>query len=263
MWMDNSMLKLLRKIKRKSMLALDDIRFPRYSKVRRLGRGLLTARIYKAIYESAKNAEDGDIVDIGAAGGATTVSLALALKEKGSAARVIAVEKCEGGSRTQYGNYSDNKEFLESNLHGFSVQDHAVIFPHYLTEHNAADLFQMIRVKPLAGFVHDADGHIHRDFAILGPHLAKTNNFVIVDDYANTRKYRPISEKYPQGGAKEQITYRLLNYLTSIGLFAREFAIGTTQFGHVPESADFSQLDMEHCSAIIQSVIEERDTVTS
>ena len=42
---------MLRKLKRNALIVLEDLLLPRFGKVRVQGRGLLTARIYKAIYQ--------------------------------------------------------------------------------------------------------------------------------------------------------------------------------------------------------------------
>jgi len=215
----------LRQIKRTASVAMEAIGAPRFAMIRTQCRGMLTPLQYKEIYDRVSAAPDLDVVDIGAAGGGTTISVALAKADQGHSSGVVAVEKCEGGSRSDFDSYDGNKRFLESNFASFGVADRIRLFPHYLTHENALEVSALIQTDQLAGVLHDADGRVDRDFALFGPRLAE-HNFVIVDDVLNKADFKPISERYPFGGTKTLVTWRLLEYLKSLSLFVEEKCMG-------------------------------------
>ena len=250
------MKKALGRLKRQARVVLESMTEPRFSEVRKHTRGMLTPRQYRAIYDRVRNSEDLDVVDIGSAGGGTPITHALAKKDAGHRSATIAIEKCEGGSRAEYGGYSDNREFLEGNFSRFGVADRIRLFPHYLTYENAADLFELIKTDKIAGFMHDADGRIDRDFQLFGPRLAD-RNFVIIDDVTKNVKFRPISAEYPFGGCKNIITWRLLEYLKNKDLFVEDRRLGPIVIGHVPVGADFEAIEPSECEFIIDGVMAE------
>lgn len=251
----------LSRSKQALIAAAGSARNPRFAAVRRHGRGLLSPGQYAAIYKTVKAAPDLDVIDIGSAGGATAVSAALAKRDAGSERVVIAVEKCEGGSRSSYGGYDENRAFLENNFRHFGVDNRVRLFPHYLTLDNAPDLLGLLTGETIAGFIHDADGRIDRDFQLLGPRIAE-GGFVIIDDVTDTVKYRPISVRYPFGGTKNITTWRLLEYFDELALFTLTRRMGPVVFGHIQAGADFSRIDNEKCQSIVDGVLREHAEAT-
>ena len=81
---------------------------PRISMMKLRTRGMLNPKTYKALYEEVRALPDLPFVEVGAASGAGTISIGWAFADSGKRAKILSVEKCEGGSRTRYGGYSDN-----------------------------------------------------------------------------------------------------------------------------------------------------------
>lgn len=132
--------KAARKLKRTASYTGQLAATPRFGGVQRRCRGMLSPLQYKSIYNLVRNAEDLDIVDVGSAGGATAISMALAKKDMGSTRSIVAVEKCTGGSRSDFGGYDENRAFLDANFAHFGVTQNVKLFPHYLTDENADEL---------------------------------------------------------------------------------------------------------------------------
>lgn len=248
--------KVGRGLARKARGAYHGLRYPRFQPIKERTDGLLTARAYSEIYRTALSGNDLDIIDIGAAGGGVSIACALAQRDRGWTSSVIAIEKCEGGSRTQIGDFQDNLMFLNDNLRHFGVHDRVRIFPQHLTDDNLDELMRLVRTPRIAGFVHDADGRIDRDFLLFWPRLVD-GGFIIIDDYVFQRNFKPVSDRYPAGGTKKLLTYRLLNQFREWGLMQVDGRLGPVAFGHKPANGDFSSFDVGVCDRIRNEVQKE------
>jgi predicted O-methyltransferase YrrM len=221
-------------------------------------RGMLSPMIYRRLYFLTRALPDLDIIEIGAASGAASIALALGLKESGKSARLIVVEKLQGGSRARYGGYRDNLDIIQSNFRRFGVEERIVLFPHELTFDNGKDVLALVTTSQIAGFIHDADGRLDRDFLLFWPHL-QPGGLIVIDDYSNTAHYTPLSDEHPQGGIKSVMTYRLLNQMIAWGLFTPSGGtMGSTIFGRKPHHATFGRFDLETCTRIIDGIKRER-----
>jgi predicted O-methyltransferase YrrM len=218
---------------------------------------MLRPTIYRRLYLLARALPDLDIVEIGGASGAASIALALGMKDSGKRARVIVVEKLQGGSRTRYGGYQDNLVIMQSNIRQFGVDDRIVLFPHELTLDNGKDVRALMTTPHIAAFMHDADGRLDRDFLLFWP-LLQPGGLMFIDDYSNTPRYTPVSDEHPHGGIKSVMTYRLLNQMIGWGLFVPFATIGQTIFGRKPPDANFGSFDLETCARIIDGVGRER-----
>lgn len=241
---------------RKTELLYARVRCPRFYAIKQKAKGMLSPFIYKRMYDRVGRLPDLDIVEVGGAAGAGSVAIASALKDGGKHSKLIVVEKCEGGSRSELGEYSDNVAFLMENFVHFGVQDHIILYPHELTVENGSEVCALIKTGQIAALIHDADGRLDRDFLLFWP-LVAPGGLIIVDDYANRRRYKPISERNPQGGIKFMLTYRLLNQFMEWGLFTPEYKKGTTIFGRKPADADFARFDPKVCTRIIKEIQQE------
>ncbi len=230
----------------------------RFFNLRKQTNGMLWPIVYKTIYEQCRQLPDLDIIEIGGATGAGSIALAWGMKESNKQSRLIVVEKCEGGTRSDVGGYTENLALIQEHFKQFDTGDKITLFPHELTFDNGHEVISLVNTKEIAALIHDADGRIDRDFFLFW-NLLKPGGLIIVDDYANEPKYKPISERHPQGGTKSVMTYRLLNQMIQWGLFKTSKKIGKTIFGYKPADADYSRFDLEICNQIIENVQKERN----
>jgi len=219
---------------------------------------LLRPPVYRRYYEVARDLPDYPVVEVGAASGASSIALAWGMQDSNKTSSLIVVEKCEGGSRMDYGDYSDNYDIIVQNFHKFNVQDRIKLYPHYLTFENGHEVQALIDSDHIAALVHDADGRVDRDFALFYDKLVDGGR-IIIDDYANIAKFKPPSARVPDGGTKMLTTYRLVNQLRDWGLLAVDEILEGTLFGHKPSGVDTGRLDLTVCEQIVTDVIAERD----
>lgn len=195
--------------------------------------GLLNPRVYQRLNQVARTLPDLPFVEIGAASGTGTVALALGYARSSKRSPIVAVEKCQGGTRVDYGGYRDNLARLERNLRRFGVRRHVLLYPRQLHEHSLPELEPLLGSRGLAGFLHDADGRLDRDFELFWERVVP-GGLIVVDDYANRPQFQHVSERSPDGGTKHVLTYELLNVLIDTGHFQPEEQIGDTVFGRKP-----------------------------
>jgi len=217
---------------------------------------MLSPKVYAKIYHLIKKLPDFDIVEIGGAAGASGVTIAKSMKDSGKKSKLIVIEKCEGGSRNDFGNYRSNLKKITNNFKKFKLLDRIILFPKEITFENRKEVLKKVSSQQIAAFIHDADGHLERDFFIFYPILID-NGLIIVDDYQNKKDFRPISQRYPQGGMKKIITYKLLKKIIEWGLFEKSYMIGTTIFGYKPPKSDFHKFNLKECKEIINEIKKE------
>jgi predicted O-methyltransferase YrrM len=232
--------------------------FPEFFRLKLATDGLLPTRVYREMYRRTRELPDLDIVEVGAGSGSSTIAMALALEHAGRQCKIVSVEKCEGGSRLDYGDGPTNLNLLETNLVQFRVRDHVVLYPHHLTLENSADVVRLIQTPQIAALVHDADGRIDRDFAVFWP-LLRPGGLIVIDDYENRPEFQSVSPRRPDGGTKSLVTFRLLNQLMKWGLVKRHRVVGNTFFGYKPQGADFTRFSADVLRRIVGDVDTERD----
>jgi hypothetical protein len=154
---------------------------------------------------------------------------------------VFVVEKCEGGTRHQYGGYADNLQTLQQNFALFGVSETIRLHPHWLTFENADEVTRLISTPEIAAFMHDADGRLDRDFHFFRPRL-RSGGLIVVDDYVDERDL------------KQAVTFRLLNQIMEWNLFEPFHQIRGTNFGRKPANPGFKRLDLEVHRKIVGSV---------
>ena len=139
--------------------------------------GMLSPSEYGRIYDLAKNAPGESFIEVGAAHGAATVSLASALRDSGRVGKVYSFEKITGGSRERFGNFGANKTIIEDNIACFGVGDR-IVMNYGLVE----ELAPVIPGRKDFGLMMlDADGKIDRNFSPFFDKLAD-NAVTIIDD---------------------------------------------------------------------------------
>ncbi|BAY32320.1 hypothetical protein NIES2107_42080 [Nostoc carneum NIES-2107] len=219
--------------------------------------GMLLPLVYKKIYQLCLQLPDLDIIEVGGAAGTGSIAIGWSIRDSQKKSKLIVVEKCQGGTRTDVGGYTENLELIQKHFENFGVTEQVRLFPQELTFSNGQEAIALINTPKIAAFIHDADGRIDRDFYLFWP-LLQPGGLIIVDDYANEAKFQPISDRHPQGGAKSLITYRLLNQMIEWGLFQTTYKVGKTIFGIKPPHADFSRFNLQTCQKIIAEVNNER-----
>lgn len=220
----------------------------------------MPAAVYSGLYDRVKTAPDLDILEIGPYRGASTIAMAWAMQDSGKKSRIVTVEKADGGQWHDPGHgHSENIAVLTSNLARQGVADRVTVFPDRVTDENRSEIVGLLGTDQLAALVHDADGHIDRDFRLFW-RLVRPGGLIVIDDYRETpEKFQRPDERRPQGGIKGPLTFRLLNQFIEWGLFEPDEVIGETIFGSKPVGADFARFDQETCDAIHRSVIRDRD----
>lgn len=252
------MKKILKSVARSVYLAFESAINSKFYSLRQQTNGMLLPIVYKRIYQLCYKLPDLDIVEVGGATGAASIAIAWAIRDAKKNSKLIVVEKCQGGTRTDIGGYDENLQLIQRHFEDFGVREQLRLFPHELTFEKGDEVIDLIQTPKISAFIHDADGRIDRDFYLFWP-LLEPGGLIIVDDYANKESYKPISERHPTGSAKSMITYRLLNQIIEWGLFQTTHKIGKTIFGIKPYNADFNRFDRKVCQQIVETVERERD----
>ena len=228
----------------------------RFYWLKRNANGMLPARTYRELYRSVVSLPDLDVVEIGGAAGASSIAIAWAMRDAGMASHLITIEKCEGGSRSDYGDYKSNREVIEANLQQFGVSDTTRLFPYELTLANGDEVKRLIETSQIGALVHDADGRIDRDF-ILFWEILRPGGLIVVDDFGDGADFKPISPRHPQGGTKKLITSRLLRQFIDWGLVEPTTMRGEMFFGIKPRESSFAAFDVRACEQILDGIRKE------
>jgi precorrin-6B methylase 2 len=238
--------------------AVNAFLFPDFFRLKLATGGMMPVRVYTHLYRQALALPNLDIIEVGAGSGTATIAMALAVRDTGRDTRIISIEKCEGGSRLEHGDVAANLRLLETNLIHFGVRDSVVLYPHAITGDSRSEILKSVRTHQISALVHDADGRIDRDFELFWS-ILRPGGLIVVDDYENRATFRPVSPRFPDGGTKSLVTFKLLNQFIDWGLVKRGRVIGSTFFGYKPESADFCRFNAERCLDIVRQVESARE----
>jgi hypothetical protein len=205
---------------RPALSAYRTARYGRHAEMAMATEGLLSVNVYRELTAVVSHGPRGrDIIEIGGAGGSATIAMAWGLNRCTTPCpRIVVVEKCEGGTRTQYGNWETNRARFERFVRSYARQRDVILFPHYLTLENGSEVRSLVKHTPLAGIMADADGMVHRDLFLFGE-LLSSDSFVVIDDY------------HPHHSPKHEITFGLVNRLLTAGVFIPRKLIDGTFFG--------------------------------
>ncbi len=211
--------------------------------LKKVTNGMMSPWIYRLLYKTAREIRRGDIIEVGAGHGASTVSLGLGLKDINSDRKVYTIEKCEGGSRSDFGGKQTNLEILKNNIGIFGLQAWVEILPKKLV--SEADLPREINKIGLMFL--DADGRIDRDFRFFYNRIVPGGS-IIIDDYEEQKDFCEKSIRYPLGGTKEYRTFCYLNYFKEKGFFEQKCNYAGTVFGIKPteikENVNFNEEEL-------------------
>ena len=97
---------------------------------------------------------------------------------------------------------------------------------------NADELLTLIGSPRIAGFMHDADGRLDRDFSLLWP-MVVPGGLIVVDDYG-MRDVEASIAAYPARVRKKLMIKQGLDLLIENGMFVVEGQQGSTVFGRKP-----------------------------
>jgi hypothetical protein len=215
--------------------------------------GMLDPLVYAEINRWASSVE-ADIVEIGTAHGAATISAALGLP---AGFRVRTVERMNGGSRARYGGPEENIRIIHANLARFGVTDKVRLHV------GSVDVVAPeMGEEPIGMLILDADGCIDRDFRLFYDRLVPGAPIVIDD-------YRPHYVGTTQSGGelvvdqKHRITTLLVDLFVELGLIQRQKIINDTFFGRKPFNAPPLELPEARVLAIYRQLIITRASVPS
>lgn len=202
--------------------------------------GMLSAKVYDHIYQTALNAPYGDIVEVGAAHGAGTVSLALGLQHSGREGNVHSFEKAVGGSRARYGGFEENVRILRANLSHFGVSDLVELHlgtPSQLHGELPSDL-------TIGLLMLDADGRPERDFKLFFNQVV-VGGSIIIDDVEDVISLR----KQGEDGAlfldqKHRISHLLVKKFTDKRIIRKSRMVSNTWFGTKRSYYDLSDAEI-------------------
>ena len=197
----------------------------------------MQAEVYEEIYKTFRNGLKDDVIEIGGAGGSASIAICWGLKESNSPARLVVVEKCEGGTRTKYGGYQSNLDRYWSAVEAHGVKNQIHLFAEYLTLENGDQVLEKVATEKIGGIIIDADGHIHRDFSLFWERL-QPESPIIIDDY-----HKSLSPKHA-------LTYELLNKFVEWKLIRKRKIIGETFFGLKGDENAFANFDWSECEEI-------------
>lgn len=214
----------------------------RFYKIARNCNGMLSAKIYSKLYSYASDINAGNVLEIGSAHGAGTVSLALAIKESNGTSTVVGVEKGEGGSRSSYGTKEDNISILRENVQDYGVE----AYVDFVDERLELETGLPPEVEDRAPFslvFLDADGRLDRDFRLLYEHIFP-GSIIVIDDYGPIRNYQESTERMPLGGGKHYRTLMYVDFLLNNGYINKYKLFDSTLVATKPPgSPDVSGLD--------------------
>jgi len=228
----------------------------RFKRLKKQTRGMMHYDAYMRFYEEVLQFPDLDVVEVGGAGGAGSISLAWGLRDSGKSSRVLVVEKCRGGSRTAGGTYKANLDALMDRFGEFGVRDFVQVFPHSLTFENAHEAVAMLGTEQISALVHDADGRIDRDFLFFWP-LLIDGGLIVVDDYDDCFQAKRMPDGSMRVYGKKALTVRLLDQFRDWGLFEKRGEIQGAVFGVKPPGADFSRFDRRFCEKLVEENAQE------
>jgi predicted O-methyltransferase YrrM len=197
--------------------------------------GMLAPAIYRRLYETAFNAPDGYVVEIGTAGGAATASLALGLQHSGKSGRVVTVDR--GRRRTGGGDPARYRAGVQASLRHYGVEDRVD-----LVIGEAADAVKAVpAAAAIAVLMIDADGAIDRDLRAFFDRVIPGGD-IVIDDCLDIVRVHRTGLFDVTVDAKMRLTQLLLSYFKQKGLLSAGTQIKDTYFGKKVQ--DFAQTDI-------------------
>ena len=185
--------------------------------------GVLPLSVYEELYALGRDFGGGNIVEIGTAGGAATVALALGAIAGGKPFHIWTADPMDRGSRLAVSSVADNIARLRQVFFQYEVEGYISII--------TGDVFAISRnVVPqsISLLLIDADGRVDRDLSELYPRLSPDAR-VVIDDVVD----QVFAEK--KGGSwyimqKHRLTYLIATALCREGLLLEDRRVAQTVF---------------------------------
>lgn len=210
-------------------------------RVRRRAHGMMPPEVYRALYERARAADGGDLLEIGTSHGAATIALALGLE--GSGGVVHTVDRMEGGSASWYGDRRHNEAVVRENLRAFGVEERVELVVGDVERVGP----EVAGRGPFSLLLLDADGAVDRDLRLFYDALIP-GAAVIVDDYDPRVKVERRGLRSLRVDLKHLLTHHLVDFYVGEGLLEAEETVASTFIGRKPADAtgpvDFGRLDV-------------------
>ena len=186
--------------------------------------GMLAPAIYRRLYDAAFSAPDGCVVEIGTAGGAATVSLALGLHHAGKSGRVITVDR--GRPRTGGGDPASYRDHVKANFSHYGVEDRVELV--------VGEAAEAVKAVPASASISvlmiDADGAIDRDLRAFFNRVVPGGD-IIIDDCIDLVRLHRTGLFGVRVDAKMRLTHLLLSYFKQEGMLSQGAQIKDTYFG--------------------------------
>lgn len=225
-----------------------------FETIKRETNGYLSAAVYRGIYEAARDAPAGSVIDIGPAQGGSTICLGLGRRDGGHPLRIYALDMFRGSNAlASKTDTPRNIETLRANAARHGLDGGLRIIPVGDEDPRAV----IPPDEPVGVLFIDADGALDRDFLAYFRQLAPGAR-IVLDDYKNVVN-RHAREKYlnftpaqeakyvrSKGGAsmrdlaplgKEYSTWRFANLLIERGFVVTDRVEDSTLFARKPERA--------------------------
>lgn len=196
-----------------------------FKNIKQFANGMLSASTYEKIHSYAKDSQ-GNIVEVGTAHGAATISMASAIEP--GAGKVYTFEKIFGGSREKFGSVEENLKIIESNYEKFRVSDR-------IQQFIGDVVVEADNIKYLSSFsmlMLDADGRLDRDFVLFYDKL-KPGGYIVIDDCDDRIKVK-IKSGIMIVDQKHKLTHLFIKMFEELGFLEPVEIIGNTYFGRKP-----------------------------
>ena len=189
--------------------------------------GMLKPSSYEKIYDAARNARQGQLVEVGTAHGCATVALGLGLKSNNGNSTIHTFDRKEPKGYFEARKDSlSNEEIVRKNFLKYKVE-------HIITQH-VGDIntihHEIDDNLPISLLMLDADGMIDRDFKFF-MHRLLDNAPIIIDDCSDRAKLKFIKRNCAVSvDLKHKLTYELVEIYKSSGLIEEYDRSGETIF---------------------------------
>lgn len=198
---------------------------PDFAEIRRRCDGMMRAETYERIYETARQAKGNTFVEIGTAHGASTVCLALAMRDTGRSGTIYTFDRFGRSGRTKYKDASQNPGIARAAIEYFGVAGLVRII-----EGDAGKNAGQVPGGQLGLLMMDADGRIDRDMASFYDRLLPDAP-VIIDDMADRVRVKLRGDGTARVDQKHKLTFHLVESAVKHGLLAEAELDGETWFG--------------------------------
>lgn len=251
-----------------------------FAQIKRATAGYLQPEVYAAVYRRAVAAQEGLLIDIGPAQGASSIALGWGLLDSGKrASRVVSIELGQGSKALKdMKDKRTNEAVLRQNLARYEVDRVCTVLIG-----SVDDVVGQVPEGDVALLCIDADGALDRDFGHFYQRL-RAGAPVILDDceckidekllsrtdeeidrYLAARRSqskpgRTLADATPLG--KHYTTFRFVQHFVERGLLETVETIGNTFFGRKPEriaaSADVSRDELRRIRSEILAEFQAR-----